>query len=116
MDRRTLIVSSLVTLGAASLAKAQPIGAPSSLPPASPSTAKAPPANAKLEAPQGEVHEAIVVPGRALGRRKPEKGFEPLAPALQERCSDQLSYSGVQADRSRRPARRRRGLGRVAES
>ena len=27
--------------------------------------------------------------------REPEKGFEPLAPALQERCSDQLSYSGV---------------------
>ena len=27
--------------------------------------------------------------------RKPEKGFEPLAPALQERCSDQLSYSGA---------------------
>ena len=26
---------------------------------------------------------------------KPEKGFEPLAPALQERCSDQLSYSGA---------------------
>ena len=29
-----------------------------------------------------------------LGHREPEKGFEPLAPALQERCSDQLSYSG----------------------
>lgn len=46
--------------------------------------------------------------------REPEKGFEPLAPALQERCSDQLSYSGA------RPmvvgalvAGRRRGRGRV---
>lgn len=27
-------------------------------------------------------------------RGEPEKGFEPLTPALQERCSDQLSYSG----------------------
>jgi hypothetical protein len=32
-----------------------------------------------------------------LNRRKPEpeKGFEPLAPCLQDRCSDQLSYSGL---------------------
>lgn len=58
MDRRTLIVSSLVTLGAASLAKAQPIGAPSSLPPASPSTAKAPPANAIPEGPPAPDHSA----------------------------------------------------------
>ena len=26
--------------------------------------------------------------------KKPEKGFEPLAPRLQGACSDQLSYSG----------------------
>ena len=32
---------------------------------------------------------------RAGSKEEPEKGFEPLAPALQERCSDQLSYSGV---------------------
>ena len=33
------------------------------------------------------------MPGASVAM-KPEKGFEPLAPALQERCSDQLSYSG----------------------
>ena len=60
MDRRTLIVSSLVTLGAASLAKAQPIGAPSSLPPASPSKANtpAPPANTMPEGPPSPDHNA----------------------------------------------------------
>src|SRR3954471_19758706 len=34
-------------------------------------------------------------PGRDLGNPEPERGFEPLTLALQERCSDQLSYSGV---------------------
>ena len=60
MDRRTLIVSSLVTLGAASLARAQPIGAPSSLPPASPSKANtpAPPANTMPEGPPSPDHNA----------------------------------------------------------
>jgi hypothetical protein len=60
MDRRTLIVSSLVTLGAASLARAQPIGAPSSLPPASPSNANTqpPPANAMPEGPPSPDHNA----------------------------------------------------------
>jgi hypothetical protein len=36
--------------------------------------------------------------GRSGTRREkdePEEGFEPSAPALQERCSDQLSYSGA---------------------
>ena len=28
-------------------------------------------------------------------RREPEKGFEPLTPCLQGRCSNQLSYSGA---------------------
>ena len=60
------------------------------------------------------------------GRRnaKPEKGFEPLAPALQERCSDQLSYSGVflivdgtQACGQSASARRRRcGCGSVTSA
>lgn len=63
MDRRTLIISSLVTLGATSLAKAQPIGAPSSLPPASPRTnapppAYTPPANAMPEGPASPDHTA----------------------------------------------------------
>jgi hypothetical protein len=60
MDRRTLIISSLVTLGAASLARAQPIGAPSSLPPASPSKANtpAPPANTMPEGPPSPDHNA----------------------------------------------------------
>jgi hypothetical protein len=60
MDRRTLIVSSLVTLGAASIARAQPIGAPSSLPPAAPSNANAPqpPANAMPEGPPPPDHNA----------------------------------------------------------
>lgn len=63
MDRRTLIVSSLVTLGAASLARAQPIGAPSSLPPAAPASgnaqsASAPPANVMPEGPPSPDHNA----------------------------------------------------------
>jgi hypothetical protein len=58
MDRRTLILSGLVTIGAAGLAQAQPIGAPSSLPPAGPSSAKAPPANAIPEGPPAPDHSA----------------------------------------------------------
>ena len=58
MDRRTLIVSSLVTLGAASLARAQPIGAPSSLPPAGPSPASTPPANTMPAGPPPPEHNA----------------------------------------------------------
>jgi hypothetical protein len=57
MDRRTLIISSLVTLGATSLAQAQPIGAPSSLPPAGPANG-APPANAMPEGPPPPDHNA----------------------------------------------------------
>ena len=50
MDRRTLILSGLVTIGAAGLAQAQPIGAPTNLPPANTAPQGRPPANA---APQG---------------------------------------------------------------
>ena len=57
MDRRTLILSGLVTLGAASLAQAQPIGAPSTLPPAGPRD-NAPPANAMPEGPPSPDHQA----------------------------------------------------------
>jgi len=57
MDRRTLIISSLVTLGATSLAQAQPIGAPNSLPPAAP-RGDAPPANAMPEGPPSPDHNA----------------------------------------------------------
>ena len=36
--------------------------------------------------------------GRAGGTHaKPEAGFEPATPCLQDRCSDQLSYSGGRA-------------------
>lgn len=62
MDRRTLIVSSLVTLGAAGLAKAQPIGAPSSLPPASPGPAHAS-ANTMPEGPPSPDHSAAYPAG-----------------------------------------------------
>src|SRR4029450_10288120 len=63
MDRRTVIVWSLVTLGPASLARAQPIGAPSSLPPAAPSSgnapsASAPPPHASPEGPPPPDHNA----------------------------------------------------------
>lgn len=60
MDRRTLIISSLVTLGAASLAQAQPIGAPSALPPAAPPRANTPPppANTMPEGPPPPDHNA----------------------------------------------------------
>ena len=34
---------------------------------------------------------------RTAASREPEIGFEPMTPCLQDRCSDQLSYSGVPA-------------------
>jgi hypothetical protein len=61
MDRRTLIISSLVTLGATSLAQAQPIGQPVPLPPAGPSGANPPPpppGNAMPEGPPAPDHTA----------------------------------------------------------
>lgn len=36
-------------------------------------------------------------PPECCGAGKPERGFEPLTPCLQDRCSDQLSYSGAAA-------------------
>src|SRR6476620_10571179 len=57
MDRRTLIISSLVTLGAASLARAEPIDQPTALPPTGP-RAGPPPANAMPEGPPAPDHNA----------------------------------------------------------
>jgi hypothetical protein len=36
-----------------------------------------------------------IVALRAVIRAKPETGFEPVTPCLQDRCSGQLSYSGA---------------------
>ena len=41
------------------------------------------------------IGQHTTTPVEAVGDLKPEKGFEPLAPGLQDRCSDQLSYSGA---------------------
>jgi hypothetical protein len=62
MDRRTLILSGLVTIGATGLAQAQPIGAPSNLPPAGPSSANTRPANAAPEGPPAPDHSASYPP------------------------------------------------------
>ena len=47
-----------------------------------------------LGAPALEPYRSVAPVSPSPRDREPEKGFEPLAPALQERCSDQLSYSG----------------------
>jgi hypothetical protein len=58
MDRRTLILSGLVTIGASGLARAQPIGAPTSLPPAAPASGNARPYDTPPQGPPAPDHSA----------------------------------------------------------
>jgi hypothetical protein len=74
MDRRTLIISSLVTLGATSLAKAQPIGEPIPLPPAAGPSGANPP-------PPGPSGAAAPSPGDAMPEGPPAPDHTAAYPA-----------------------------------
>ncbi len=66
-----------------------------------------------LRSPHGPSHRLALTVGKCSGRdqfpdcvSKPTMGFEPMTPALRERCSGQLSYVGGRRSLARRQGHR----------